>query len=42
MATITTKKIYPGFPHGMPRTHADQINAGLLAFFKGTAVSAKA
>jgi len=27
-------KIYPGFPHGMPTTHADQINADLLAFFE--------
>jgi len=27
-------KVYPGFPHGMPKTHADQINADLLAFFK--------
>src|SRR5213080_3169354 len=27
-------KVYPGFPHGMPATHADQINADLLAFFK--------
>jgi non-heme chloroperoxidase len=25
---------YPGFPHGMPTTHADVINADLLAFFK--------
>jgi len=25
---------YPGFPHGMPTTHADQINADLLSFFK--------
>jgi non-heme chloroperoxidase len=25
-------KVYPGFPHGMPTTHADQINADLLAF----------
>jgi non-heme chloroperoxidase len=25
-------KIYPGFPHGMPTTNADQINADLLAF----------
>jgi non-heme chloroperoxidase len=30
-----TLKVYPGFPHGMPTTHADQINADLLAFFKG-------
>ncbi len=25
-------KSYPGFPHGMPATHAEQINADLLAF----------
>ena len=25
-------KSYPGFPHGMPVTHADVINADLLAF----------
>ncbi len=30
-----TLKIYPGFPHGMPTTHADTINADLLAFIKG-------
>ncbi|OBQ70102.1 alpha/beta fold hydrolase [Mesorhizobium erdmanii] len=27
-------KIYKGFPHGMATTHADAINADLLAFFK--------
>jgi non-heme chloroperoxidase len=27
-------KSYPGFPHGMPTTNADTINADLLAFFK--------
>jgi non-heme chloroperoxidase len=27
-------KFYPGFPHGMPTTHAEQINADLLAFIK--------
>jgi non-heme chloroperoxidase len=27
-------KVYPGFPHGMCTTHADVINADLLAFFK--------
>jgi non-heme chloroperoxidase len=32
-----TLKTYPGFPHGMPTTHADQINADILAFVKGTA-----
>lgn len=25
---------YPGFPHGMPTTHAETINKDLLAFFK--------
>jgi non-heme chloroperoxidase len=29
-----TLKIYPGFPHGMPTTKADTINADLLAFIK--------
>lgn len=29
-----TLKVYPGFPHGMATTHADVINADLLAFFK--------
>src|SRR5205807_4939764 len=29
-----TLKVYPGFPHGMPTTHADQINTDMLAFFK--------
>ncbi|MGI3901511.1 MAG: alpha/beta fold hydrolase [Janthinobacterium lividum] len=29
-----TTKFYPGFPHGMPTTNAEQINADLLAFFK--------
>jgi non-heme chloroperoxidase len=31
----STLKIYPGFPHGMITTHADVINADLLAFIKG-------
>jgi non-heme chloroperoxidase len=30
-----TLKTYHGFPHGMPTTNADVINADLLAFFKG-------
>lgn len=25
-------KVYPGFPHGMPVTHADRINQDLLSF----------
>jgi non-heme chloroperoxidase len=37
-----TLKTYPGFPHGMPTTHADQIQADLLAFFKGAAATASA
>jgi non-heme chloroperoxidase len=35
-----TLKVYPGYPHGMPTTHADQINADLLAFFKKEARAA--
>jgi non-heme chloroperoxidase len=30
-----TLKVYPGFPHGMPATQADVINADLLAFIRG-------
>jgi non-heme chloroperoxidase len=30
----STLKTYKGFPHGMPTTNADTINADLLAFFK--------
>ena len=30
-----TLKTYPGFPHGMLTTHADVLNADLLAFIKG-------
>jgi non-heme chloroperoxidase len=37
-----TLKVYKGFPHGMPTTNADQINADLLAFFRSTAASASA
>jgi non-heme chloroperoxidase len=33
-------KTYKGFPHGMPTTNAEQINADLLAFFKGAATAA--
>jgi len=32
-----TLKVYPGFPHGMPTTNADQINADLVAFFQKAA-----
>jgi non-heme chloroperoxidase len=30
-----TLKTYKDYPHGMPTTHADVINADLLAFLKG-------
>jgi non-heme chloroperoxidase len=29
-----TLKVYPGFPHGMPTTNADQINLDLLTFLQ--------
>jgi non-heme chloroperoxidase len=29
-----TLKTYKGVPHGMPTTHAEMINADLLAFIK--------
>ena len=29
-----TLKAYPGFPHGMPTTQADTINADILAFIQ--------
>jgi non-heme chloroperoxidase len=29
-----TLKTYKGFPHGMPTTNSDTINADLLAFIK--------
>ena len=29
-----TLKIHPGFPHGMPVSHADAINQDLLAFIR--------
>jgi non-heme chloroperoxidase len=30
----STFKSYKDFPHGMPTTHADQINSDLFAFLK--------
>jgi non-heme chloroperoxidase len=30
-----TLKTYKDLPHGMPTTHADTINADILAFIKG-------
>ena len=34
LVKISTLKIYKGFPHGMPTTEAETINADLLAFFQ--------
>jgi len=34
-----TLKSYPGFPHGMPTTHADIINADLLTFIRAEATA---
>ena len=35
-----TLKTYKGFPHGMPTTEADTINADLLAFVKAPRLQA--
>src|SRR5947209_2565272 len=35
-----TTKFYPGFPHGMPTTNAEQINADLLEFVMAFQVAA--
>ena len=35
-----TLKTYKDFPHGMPTTHADVINADLLAFLRDEAAPA--
>ncbi|MBR0660200.1 alpha/beta fold hydrolase [Neoroseomonas oryzicola] len=35
LVTGATLKVYPGYPHGMCTTHADVINADLLAFIQG-------
>src|ERR1017187_3613104 len=37
-----TLKVYPGFPHGMPTTSAEQINTDLLEFFGKAQQSSKA
>ncbi|WP_288765546.1 alpha/beta hydrolase [uncultured Enterobacter sp.] len=34
LLTNSVLKIYPGFPHGMHTTHADTINADILAFIR--------
>jgi len=36
-----TLKVYPGLPHGMCTTHAEQINNDLLAFIKAPSSSKK-
>jgi non-heme chloroperoxidase len=33
-----TLKVYPGYPHGMATTHADEINRDILAFIRGEQV----
>jgi len=35
-----TLKVYPGYPHGMFTTHADEINGDLLGFFRQSAQAA--
>ena len=35
LAPKATLKVYKGFPHGMPTTHADVVNPDLLTFFRG-------
>jgi non-heme chloroperoxidase len=37
-----TLKVIPGAPHGLCSTLKDQVNAELLAFFKGAAITASA
>jgi non-heme chloroperoxidase len=36
-----TEIYYPGTPHGLTATHADQVNSDLLAFLRGQAVGAQ-
>ncbi|WP_313344757.1 alpha/beta hydrolase [Stenotrophomonas sp.] len=35
LLTQGTLKVFPGYPHGMCTTHAEAINAALLAFIQG-------
>jgi hypothetical protein len=37
-----TLKIYPGYPHGMATTHAEDINRDILAFIRGEQVGQSA
>ena len=36
-----TLKVYPGLPHGMCTTHAERIDADLLAFIKSAGAAAQ-
>src|SRR5437660_91244 len=38
----STLKTYQGFPHGMPTTHAERINADLLEFIKSSITAGRA
>jgi non-heme chloroperoxidase len=38
----STTRFYPGFPHGMPTTHADVINKDLLSFIQAGSKQAAA
>ena len=35
-------KVYPGYPHGMATTHADEINADILAYIRGESIGQSA
>jgi len=35
LTALTPLKVYKGYSHGMALTHADVINADLLAFIRG-------
>ena len=35
LARNSTLKTYAGFPHGMPTSNVETINADLLAFIRG-------
>jgi non-heme chloroperoxidase len=37
-----TEIYYPGYPHGLTATHADQVNSDLLAFLRGQSVGVQA
>ena len=37
-----TLKVYPGYPHGMATTHAQDINSDILAFIRGEQVGQSA